>query len=119
MLLSDNNLNALRFAQSVIQQGYVIERIFFYHDAVYLGSQLRCVGQDELNLASLWQDWLSQTKTPATLCIASALKRGILDQQEAERYQKTAANMHPAFELAGLGTWLEAVRNAKQHISFA
>lgn len=119
LLLSNNNLHALRYAQSALGLGHKIERVFFYHDAVYLASILACPPQDELNLAKLWQDWISEHQIPATACIASALKRGIIDANEAKRYDKKAYNMHSGIELAGLGTWLEAVQNSDQHISFA
>lgn len=118
LLLSDNNLQALRYAQAVLALNHQIERVFFYHDAVYLASSLNCYPQDEYNLASLWQEWIATNNIPATACIASSLKRGIIDASEAKRYDKSSTNLHPSIELAGLGTWLEAVQNSDQHISF-
>lgn len=119
LLLSNNNLQAFRYAESVIKLGHQIERIFFYHDAVYLASTLSCFPQDEYNLNMLWQEWISANSIPATACIASSLKRGIIDADEAKRYNKCSANLHPSIDLAGLGTWLVAVQNSDQHISFA
>lgn len=119
LLLSDNNLQALRYVEATLELGHRIERLFFYHDAVHLASKLRCTPQDEFNLNELWHSLIEKHQLPATACIASALKRGILNEQEAQRYNKTQHNLHPSIELAGLGTWLEAVKNSDQQISFA
>lgn len=119
LLLSNKNIHALHYVEAAIALGHQIERVFFYHDAVYLASSLTTSSQDEHNLNTLWQTCISQHGIPATACIASSLKRGIIDANEANRYDKNCANLHPSIELAGLGTWLEAVQNSDQQISFA
>lgn len=110
---------ALNFTRSVIQQGFTVECLFFYHEGAMLGSQLTISPQDEINLPQSWQQLITEHNLPAIVCIASGLKRGIIDTTEARRYQKPASSMADSMELAGLGQWIEAVNNADQHIVFA
>lgn len=110
--------SALQYAQAAIAQSIRIECVFFYHDAVLLASTLNHALQDELSLANEWQQLIENHHIPAIACIASAIKRGVYNEVEAKRYQKSATNLHPSFELAGLGSWLEAVDKATQHVVF-
>lgn len=115
---ASSSRTALNFVRSAVQQGIVIDCLFFYHDAVQLASTLSIAPQDEQNLANDWQQLIQQHQLPAIACIASALKHGIINGAEAKRYSKNSHNLHPAFELAGLGSWLEAVKRADQHLAF-
>ena len=109
---------ALTYCQAAMAQGHHIYRLFFYHEAAYLGSNTNCPPQDEINLPQSWQTFISDNKLDAVVCIASALKRGILDEPEATRYEKTSACLDSAMELSGLGQWVDAVNRADQHIIF-
>ena len=109
---------ALAFVRSAIRQGYRIQCLFFYHEAAQLGSSLTVSNQDEINLPACWQALIAEHRLEAVVCIASALKRGIIDDDEARRYQKTAASLDSRMTLAGLGQWIEAVRLADRHIVF-
>jgi len=42
------------------------------------------------------------------VCAAAAQRRGILDQKEADRHGKPAANIAPHFTISGLGQLIEA-----------
>jgi len=123
MLLGNAQANssrtALQYVRAALQQKHTINCIFFYHDAVHLASTYPICPQDELNLADEWQTLISQHQLPAVACIASALKRGVISSTEAKRHSKEANNLHPSIELAGLGTWLEALTHCHQHIVFA
>ena len=52
-------------------------------------------------------------------CIASSLRRGLLNDAEAERYEKTAANLNAAFEISGLGQLIDAGLAADRTVTFA
>lgn len=123
MLLSNAQANssrtALHYARAALQQNYTINCVFLYHDAVQLASTYPICPQDEQNIAAEWQALIVQHQLPAVACIASALKRGVINSTEAKRHGKDANNLHPAIELAGLGTWLEALTECHQHIVFA
>lgn len=109
---------ALSFSKAVLQNGYHIERLFFYHEAAYIGSNLTIAAQDEQNLPEAWQEFIQAHHLEAVVCIASGLKRGIIDKSESDRYEKKQSSLHNNMELAGLGQWIEAVNNAHKHIIF-
>ena len=52
------------------------------------------------------------------LCVASALRRGVLDTIEAERHEKGNATMDPAFTIGGLGLLVEAGASADRLVTF-
>ncbi len=109
---------ALRYCQTLIQLGHKIDRLFFYHNAVSIGSSLSVYSQDETNINQAWLELIIENNIDAVLCIASALKRGIIDENEAKRYKKDANNLASGFRLAGLGDWIESMNRADQHIVF-
>lgn len=110
--------SALRYATAAINSGHQIYRVFFYHEAVSIGNQLTTPPQDENNLTESWATLAKTHQIELVVCIASALKRGILDATEAERYQHRVHNLHPSFELSGLGQLVDASLNADRVVSF-
>lgn len=110
--------NALDFARHVLSTGRRIELLFFYHEGVHAASGLTVSSQDEQNLPEAWQQFIKANDIEAVVCIASALKRGIIDQSEADRFRKTQHSLDGSLALGGIGQWIEAVNNANKHIVF-
>ena len=110
--------HAIEFASALLQAGHQIERVFFYQQGVLTASELRTPAQGELNITSLWQDLKQQHNLQLDVCIAAALQHGILNQEEAERYEKPAANLAPGFQLAGLGQLASATVTCDRVVSF-
>ena len=52
------------------------------------------------------------------MCIADALCRGVLNQEEASRYQRPAVNLPAPWELSGLGQLHEAAQVADRLVCF-
>lgn len=109
---------ALAFAQAVVEQGHTVERVFFYQEAVYLALDTAVLPQDEQDQSKAWQHFVQTYQLDAVVCIAAALRRGVLDASEAQRYQKTTSNLAKGFVLSGLGQWHEAVQLADRAIWF-
>ncbi len=109
---------AYQFCQAALKKGHVIHRVFFYHDAVYIGSNLLCPPQDEPNPSARWQTLARQHGFDLAICIAAALKRGILNEQEAKRYGKLSDNLAPEFKIVGLGQLVEACLSADRLMEF-
>lgn len=109
---------ALRFAQAALDGGHEIVRLFFYQDGVHSASGNVVSPQDELDLPREWREFVQQHQLDAVACIAAALRRGVLNAEEAQRYGKPAANLEAPWELSGLGQLHEAAQLADRLISF-
>ncbi len=115
---SQSGGTALRFARAALQAGHQIYRVFLYHDAVLTGNSLTTPPQDETDLPVEWQQLAAQHNIDLVVCVSSALKRGILDIEEAKRYEKSAANLHTGFEISGLGQLVDASFGSDRLITF-
>lgn len=109
---------ALRFAQAALAEGHQIVRLFFYQDGVHSASSNVVPPQDELDLTGEWRDFVHEQQLDAVVCIAAALRRGVLNEQEAQRYGRTAANLDAPWDLSGLGQLHEAAQLADRLICF-
>ena len=116
---SESSVSALNFADALIAGGHEIYRVFFYHDGVYNGSALLAPPQDEQDLGARWQELATTHNIELVVCIASSLRRGLLDTTEAERYEKPSANLASAFQISGLGQLIDGALNADRTITFA
>lgn len=110
--------SALSFCRAALAAGHRIYRIFLYEDAVQLASSLSVSPQDELNLNSAWAQFVQEHQLDAVVCVASALKRGILNETEAARYERAAANLSPGFDISGLGQWVDACLHSDRVVTF-
>ena len=109
---------ALRFARAVVDRGHQIHRVFFMDEGTLSGGSSIVTPQDEINLVQQWAEFGAQSKTELILCVSSALKRGLLDASEADRYEKTAATIHPAFEISGMGQLIDASASSDRLLTF-
>ncbi|MDX1455984.1 MAG: sulfurtransferase complex subunit TusD [Marinobacter sp.] len=109
---------ALHFARAAIAAGHTIDRVFLYGDGVQLATNLACVPSDEPNWHRSWSEFLHAANIPAVACIASALRRGVINEEERARYERDASNLAPPFQLLGLGEWVESVASASKVIYF-
>ena len=110
--------SALRFAEAAVASGHDLFRVFFFHDAVATGNACTVTPQDQENLPKAWQSFAQQHKVDMVLCISSALRRGIVNQREAERYSLSGANAMDSFDLSGLGQWVEAMLVSDRIMTF-
>lgn len=109
---------ALLFAQAALAAGHEIVRLFFYQDGVHSASANVVPPQDEFDLPRAWREFVSQHQLDAVVCIAAALRRGVLNDEEAQRHERPAANLPAPWELSGLGQLHEAAQMADRLISF-
>ncbi|MDZ5603935.1 sulfurtransferase complex subunit TusD [Pseudomonas sp. RP23018S] len=109
---------ALRFAEAVLQAGHDITRLFFYQEGVHSASANVVAPQDETDIAAQWRALIETRQLDAVVCIAAALRRGVLNQEEAERYQRPAANLPSPWALSGLGQLHEAAQTADRLMCF-
>jgi tRNA 2-thiouridine synthesizing protein D len=110
--------HALRFAESVLKLGHCISSIFFYQEGVQNANDFMVIPQDEERLLDRWSDLRKESGAELIVCIAAALRRGVINSQEATRYKKAAGNLHPSFELSGLGQLVDATLNSDRLVTF-
>lgn len=115
---SQSCLSALHFAEAAIAAGHELVRVFFYHDAVYAASALAAPPQDEPDIGARWQQLAEENGVELIACIASCLRRGVLDETESDRYEKAAANLRGGFTISGLGQMIDAAMNADRVVTF-
>ncbi|ASN71499.1 hypothetical protein 9F1_41 [uncultured Caudovirales phage] len=109
---------ALRFAEAVLASGHEIVRLFFYQDGVHSASSNVVTPQDEQDIAQQWAAFVSQHQLDGVVCIAAALRRGVLNEDEAARYERPAVNLQAPWELSGLGQLHDAIQSADRLICF-
>jgi tRNA 2-thiouridine synthesizing protein D len=116
---SQASLSALHFCRAAIADGHSIYRLFFFQDGVHNASALITPPQDELHIPQAWQQVIQQHGIDAIVCISSALKRGIVNDEEAMRYDKSAGNVLPGFTVGGLGQLVDALEHSDRMLNFA
>ena len=115
---SESSQTALHFAMALLEKGHQITRVFFYHDGVYTANVLGVPPQDELDPLRPWHTFAETQGIELVVCVAAALKRGLLNDVEAERYGKSGSNLDDKFEIAGLGQFIDAVISSDKVITF-
>jgi tRNA 2-thiouridine synthesizing protein D len=109
---------AFRFARAVINSGHTLYRVFFYHDGVYCANELVTPAQGEESLPENWASLAAEHNVDLVVCIASAIKRGVIDKAEALRYEKPASNLSENFSISGLGQLVDASIVSDRVITF-
>lgn len=115
---SQASYSAYQFAVAALNQGHSVHRVFFYQDGVHNATNLASPSQDEFNLQDAWQRLAKDHNLDFVVCIAAALRRGILDEGEAKRYNKPSYNLANHFTISGLGQLVEAAVVSDRIISF-
>jgi len=115
---AESAATALRFAQSLIEQGHELYRLFFFGDGVHNASKLTVVAQDEINLQQQWSKLIEKHDIDSVICVSSALRRGVLDQTEADRHELGTASAYESSEVAGLGQLVDAALYSDRVVNF-
>jgi tRNA 2-thiouridine synthesizing protein D len=110
--------HAVAFARSAIERGHTIHRVFFL-DAGTMASSTGCVlPQDESDPVRGWAEFAGEHAVELVICVTSALRYGMLDETEAERYERPGPTINPRFTIAGLGDLVDACASSDRVITF-
>lgn len=99
---------AYHFAKAALGKGHSIYRVFFSNNGVHSGSALACPPQGEINISEQWLELAKEHNIDLVVCVAAALRRGILDADEAKRRGKPFGNVAQGYTISGLGQLIEA-----------
>jgi tRNA 2-thiouridine synthesizing protein D len=98
---------AYQFVKAALNKGHEVPRVFFYHDGVNVSTRLSIPPQDERHIQQNWTALAEEHGIDLVVCIAAAQRRGLLDQNEAQRQGKDANNIAEGFRISGLGQLIE------------
>ncbi|WP_045389406.1 sulfurtransferase complex subunit TusD [Vibrio rotiferianus] len=115
---SQSARSAYQFAQAVIEQGHTLVSVFFYQDGVTNGTALSVPANDEFDLTKAWQSLAQQHDVRLETCVAAALRRGIISEDEANQHGLKQNNLAEGFEQAGLGSLAEAMLTQDRVVQF-
>ncbi|GGW67255.1 DsrE/DsrF/TusD sulfur relay family protein [Alishewanella tabrizica] len=76
-LANQSFASALQFANAAVAQGYAIEQIFLYEDAVHAAAAMD-LPTDEPNLAAALAQFCQQQQIALLYCVTAAEKRGVV-----------------------------------------
>lgn len=110
--------SAYQFCAAAISSGHEIVGVFFYQEGVLNASQLVSPPSDEVNLPKLWAALACEFQFPLEVCVSAALRRGIVDQQEASQLALAQFNLQVPFVLSGLGQLAELSANCDRLVQF-
>lgn len=111
-------LAAWRFADAAARAGHELVRVFFAGNGVSHGNALITPGRDEVALTTRWQALHAAHGTELVVCVAAALRRGILDSDNAARWEQSSASLASGFVIGGLGLLAEAQLQADRLVTF-
>ncbi|PKF51514.1 sulfurtransferase complex subunit TusD [Enterovibrio nigricans] len=113
-----SSLTAYRFAKALIEKGHTLTRVFFYQDGVSNASSLTVPANDEFDLVSAWQTLAKESGAELETCVAAALRRGQVSEEEAKQHALASNNMADGFTQAGLGSLSESLLTADRVVQF-
>jgi tRNA 2-thiouridine synthesizing protein D len=90
-----------------------------YHAAVNIANSLAVQPQDERDTGAEWAAFAEAHGIELAVCVAAALRRGVLSSDEAARYERAAANVKTPYQIVGLGQLIEAAIVADRFITFS
>ncbi len=115
---SQSARSAYQFASAVIEAGHKLVSVFFYQDGVTNGSALSVPANDEFDLGKAWQVLAQEHHVRLETCVAAALRRGILSEDEASQHGLSQSNLASEFVQAGLGSLAEAMLTQDRVVQF-
>jgi sulfur relay protein TusD/DsrE len=109
---------AYQFACAAIEAGHQVRKVFFYQEGVLNGAATTVPANDEFDLVGAWQQLSHDHGVALETCVAAALRRGIISEQEATQHQLSKATLADGFSQAGLGALADALLTADRVMQF-
>jgi tRNA 2-thiouridine synthesizing protein D len=110
--------SAYQFALALQEAGHTLASVFFYREGVSNANALTAPASDEFDLVRAWQRLHAEQQVELHICVAAALRRGVVDESEAARLELTGANLQAGFSLTGLGALAEAALTCDRVVQF-
>lgn len=115
---SEAAATAYRFTKALLEEGHEIYRLFFFSDGVHNTSKLAIAPQDEVNLQQKWHELITRNDIDSVACVSSAIRRGIVNDEESARYELGATSIRNSHDIGGLGQLIDASLNSDRMVNF-
>lgn len=115
---TQQSASALQFARALCNSGHQLVSVFFYREGVSNANRLTVPASDEYHLVEAWQQLQAQYQVALNICVAAALRRGVLDSEEGQQAGLTGDNLAVGFTLTGLGALAEAALECDRVVQF-
>ncbi|ENM5891422.1 sulfurtransferase complex subunit TusD [Vibrio mimicus] len=110
--------SAYLFAKALIAKGHILKSVFFYQDGVLNGSASHVPANDEFDLLQGWQTLAQAHNVQLETCVAAALRRGVVSEQEALQHGLSSHSLATHFTQAGLGSLAQALLEQDRVVQF-
>lgn len=110
--------SAYQFALALLNKGHILDSVFFYREGILNANQFTLPADDEFDLVKAWQKLAESHHVALNVCVAAALRRGVIDKQEAGQNGFNCYNLQQGFTLSGLGSLAEAMLTSDRVIQF-
>ncbi|ENM5919422.1 sulfurtransferase complex subunit TusD [Vibrio mimicus] len=115
---TQSSRSAYLFAKALIAKGHILKSVFFYQDGVLNGSATHVPANDEFDLLQGWQTLAQAHNVQLETCVAAALRRGVVSEQEALQHGLSSHNLATHFTQAGLGSLAQALLEQDRVVQF-
>ncbi len=104
---------AVRYARSALNQTNNRIEIFFYGNGAGIANALSWQTAEQINICHEWQKLAEQYQLHLSVCVSTALARGVTDKENSQRHQLIGDNLAQGFYLVGLSELVMKMTNAK------
>ncbi|AKC32464.1 sulfurtransferase complex subunit TusD [Candidatus Pantoea carbekii] len=110
--------SALLFAHSLLKIGHHLESVFFYSEGVLNANHFNTPANDEIDIVRMWQKLNQENGTLLNVCVAAALRRGVISQEESINLKLKSSNLQKGFKLCGLGVLAVSTLSCDRLVQF-
>ena len=115
---SQASYSAFRFAEQLVVSEHRLVQVFFYRAGVNQANTLQSPSGDEFNGLDAWPNLAKANNVKLIACISAAERRGVIGAEQQAELGVESFNLHPAFEVAGLGQMHAASLAADRTVTF-
>jgi tRNA 2-thiouridine synthesizing protein D len=109
---------AIGLCEAALAAGHALPRVFFSDAGTQVALDSAIPPGDEPSPRERWQGLARDHGVELVACIGSAVRHGVLDADEAARFERPAATLAEGFTLGGLGLLIEATAAADRALTF-
>ena len=73
---------------------------------------------DEFDSGAAWAELAMRHEVKLYVCISAAERRGVINAEQQQELGKPTSNLHPAFDVAGLGVMHDASLVSDRTVTF-